>query len=116
MHIDREWAQAGPFEGLIASGFLTLSIAWWLFLRLGLVSDSMYVGVGIDELRWLHPIRPNDTLSLRVEVVDKSTATKKDRGRVTFQHTLCNQRSKPVMAYKTINLIYSKTHSANGSK
>jgi acyl dehydratase len=106
MHLNRVWAEeSGPFGGLIASGFLTLCVAWWLFLRLGLVAASMYVGIGVNELRWLRPVRAGETLSLQVEVLDKSAAPREKRGRVTFIHRLFNQEGEVVMTYETLNLI-----------
>jgi acyl dehydratase len=108
MHLDRLHAEEGPFHGLIASGFHTICLAWWLFLQLGLVHDSMWVGIGIDALRWHRPVRPGDTVSLQVKIVDKSPSSAPDRGRVTFSHTLTNQNGEVVMTYHSLNLIYCK--------
>jgi acyl dehydratase len=104
MHLDTESSAQGPFAGLIASGFLTLNLAWWLFLRLGLVQESMYVGLGLDRLRWLKPVRPGDTLTLTV-VVEAKGEVRRGRGLVTFAHTLANQAGDPVMTYASLNLI-----------
>lgn len=107
MHLDREWSAAGSFGGLIASGFLTLNIAWWLFLRLGLVRESMHVGIGLDEVRWLRPVRPGDTLALTVSVNAKGEA-RRARGAVTFGHALENQAGETVMTYASVNLIRTR--------
>lgn len=107
MHIDSEWAKTGPFEGIIASGFQTLGIAWWLFLRMGLVSESMFVGVGIDHLRWTRPVRPGDTLSLSVTIKELGEV-RSGRGLITFFHELHNQRHEIVMSYTSLNLIHCK--------
>ncbi|MDA8192664.1 MAG: MaoC/PaaZ C-terminal domain-containing protein [Thermaerobacter sp.] len=104
MHLDAQSAAQGPFQGLIASGFHTMGIAWWLFLRLGLVTDSMFVGLGVNELRWLKPVRPGDTLSLDVVVAEKSPP-KNGRGAITFAHSLQNQTDLTVMTYQSVNLI-----------
>lgn len=113
MHLDRVHAEEGPFHGLIASGFHTLCLAWWLFLRLGLVQESMWVGVGLNVLRWRRPLRPGDTLFLLVEVVDKSLSSASDHGRVTFSHTLTNQNDETVMIYQSVNLISCKRDSSS---
>lgn len=105
-HADAAWAASGPFGGLIASGFQTLGVAWSLFLRLG-ISDAFYVGIGIDELRWLKPVRPGDTLTVRAEVVEKG-APRKGKGRVAFAHTVENQQGQVVLTYRTLHLIYTK--------
>lgn len=111
MHLDTEWAKSGPFGGLIASGFQTVGIAWWLFLRLGLVLDSMFVGVGIDRLRWQRPVRPGDTLSLTVTVQEKGEV-RSGRGLITFSHQLQNQNRETVMSYTSLNLIHCRPSSA----
>ncbi len=107
MHINSEWAKDGPFHGLIASGFQTLGIAWWLFLRMGLVLESMFVGVGIDNLRWIRPVRPSDTLSLTLTIQDKGDV-RSGRGLITFGHELTNQDMDTVMTYTSLNLIYCR--------
>ncbi len=107
MHINSEWAKDGPFHGLIASGFQTLGIAWWLFLRMGLVLESMFVGVGIDNLRWIRPVRPSDTLSLTLTIQDKGEV-RSGRGLITFGHELTNQDMDTVMTYTSLNLIYCR--------
>lgn len=108
MHIDRVHAEDGSFNGLIASGFHTLSIAWWLFLKMGLVERSMKIGIGVDELRWKRPVRPGDTVSLTVEIAEKTLTSANDSGRVRFAHTLRNQTDEIVMTYTSINLIWRK--------
>ncbi|PSR31180.1 MAG: acyl dehydratase [Sulfobacillus benefaciens] len=107
MHIDSEWAKDGPFGGLIASGFQTLGIAWWLFLRMGLVLESMFVGVGVDHLRWTQPVRPGDTLSLTVTIRNKGEV-RSGKGLITFGHELKNQNGDTVMTYTSQNLIHCR--------
>ncbi len=108
MHINSVRANASPFGGIIASGFHTLSIAWWLFLKLGLVEDSMKIGIGVDELRWQRPVRPGDTLTLTVEIAEKKQTSANDSGRVVFAHALKNQDAEVVMTYRSLNLIWKK--------
>lgn len=108
MHIDSCRSNNGPFGGLIASGFHTLSIAWWLFLKLAMFEDSMKIGIGADELRWQRPVRPGDTLTLTVEIAEKKETSANDSGRVVFAHTLKNQDSEVVMTYRSLNLIWNK--------
>src|SRR5579859_3157513 len=67
-HTDEEQAKASLYGGLIASGWHTASI----FMRLlvdGLLNDTASMGSpGVDELRWLRPVRPGDTLRARFTV------------------------------------------------
>ncbi|CAG4907103.1 MULTISPECIES: MaoC/PaaZ C-terminal domain-containing protein [Acidithrix] len=115
MHIDRVYAEDGSFKGLIASGFHTLSIAWWLFLKLGLVEGSMKIGIGVDEVRWKRPVRPGDTVALTVEIIEKSLTSANDSGRVHFSHTLKNQANEVVLTYNSLHLIWLKGYGKSES-
>jgi len=108
LHLDRPWAESGPFGGLIASGLHTLALAWSQWLLLGVLADSSRGGIGIDELRWTAPVRPGDTLRSHVEVVDRSTAPRKGRGRVVFQHTVRNDRDEVVLTFRTLALVAAR--------
>jgi acyl dehydratase len=91
-HVDPEAARASPFGGLIASGWHTCS----LYMRLladGLLADSSSQGSsGMEELRWLAPVRPGDELTARYTVLDVQPSAKKpERGTVTFRSEMLNQ-------------------------
>ena len=60
MHVNAAAAADGMFGGLIASGFQTLALGFRLFFDLGLIERSNIVGPGMDEVRWLAPVRPGD--------------------------------------------------------
>lgn len=106
MHVDATAAEAGPFGGLIASGFQTLALSFRLFYDLGLVVDSNIVGPGMDEVRWTAPVKPGDTIRTAVEVVEaRESRSKPDRGTVRFQFTVLNQRDETVMTYLAITII-----------
>ena len=106
MHVDATAAEAGPFGGLIASGFQTLALSFRLFYDLGLVVDSNIVGPGMDEVRWTAPVKPGDTIRTAVEVIEaRESRSKPDRGMVRFQFTVLNQRDETVMTYLAITII-----------
>jgi acyl dehydratase len=91
-HVDPVAAEQSPFGGLIASGWHTCA----MYMRLlcdGMVNDSSSQGgSGMDDLRWLAPVRPGDTLRARFTVLDaRPSATKPDRGYVTFRSEMVNQ-------------------------
>lgn len=91
-HIDPAAARVSPFGGLIASGWHTGS----MYMRLladGLLHDSSSQGAsGIEDMRWLAPVRPGDTLSARYEVEQANrSATKPNRGTVHFLSEMLNQ-------------------------
>ncbi|WP_244592565.1 MaoC family dehydratase [Azospirillum palustre] len=96
-HIDMVAAADGPFQGLIASGFHTLSLTFRLFRDIGLITGTSLGGSGMDELRWLRPVRPGDTIRVRVEVVETIPSRRGGRGTVRLAYTTLNQRGEPVM-------------------
>jgi len=61
---------------------------------------------GVDELRWKKPVRPGDTLSLRVTVMEtKRSRSKPDRGVLTSFIEVINQKHSVVMSMKAVNLL-----------
>jgi acyl dehydratase len=61
---------------------------------------------GVDELRWLKPVRPGDTLSMRVTVLKAAASkSKPDRGAVTSLVEVFNQVDEAVMTFTCVNLI-----------
>ena len=70
IHVDREFAARGPFQGLIASGWHTGSIMMRLFADHCLSRVASLASPGIDELRWPAPLRPGDSVKLRVTIVE----------------------------------------------
>src|SRR5947207_7453891 len=70
MHTDPEAAAHGFFGGLIASGWHTAALMMRLFADNFLSPASSVASPGLDELRWLKPVRPGDELSLRVTVLE----------------------------------------------
>jgi acyl dehydratase len=97
-HVDVTAASAGPFEGLIASGFHTLALTFRLFWQTGALNDGSIGSPGIDEVRWLRPVRPGDTLRVRAKVLEtRPSRSKPDRGVVRLEYTTSNQNGEVVM-------------------
>jgi acyl dehydratase len=69
-HLDKQAALSGPFGGLAASGWHTTAITMRLCVEGGLPLEGGIVGAGIEDLRWLRPVRPGDTLSAESEVLE----------------------------------------------
>ena len=83
-HIDPEAAKLTQFGGIIASGWHTAALAMRLFADNYLTQVASLASPGVDELRWLKPVRPGDTLSMRVTVLKAAASkSKPDRGAVT---------------------------------
>ena len=105
MHIDKAAAEAGPFGGLIASGWHTGSLMMQL-LAAHFVPQGNLASPGLDELRWVRPVRPGDRLSLRATVESaRRSRSKPDQGIVTSLVEVLNQNDEVVMSLKPISLI-----------
>src|SRR5258708_6894052 len=66
MHVDPEKARLGRFGGIIASGWHTIGIAMRLYVDHYLSSVASLASPGVDEVRWPNPVRPGDSIRLRV--------------------------------------------------
>jgi acyl dehydratase len=98
-HLDTEAAKDSVFGGLIASGWHTG--AMWMRLYV----DSLLGGVsgqgssGIEELRWLAPVRPGDTLSGRLIVLEATSSERHPgRGTIRIRGEMVNQDGVTVMS------------------
>ena len=108
-HIDATAAAASHFGGLIASGFHTLAVAFRLIYQTGFVRDASMGGPGMDELRWLKPVRPGDTLRCSAEVLEVSPSrSKPDRGILKLALAARNQADETVMTVTFIILLKRK--------
>ena len=75
IHMDKVAAEAGPYGGLIASGFQTLLTSFRLLWQTNLLDAASLGSPGIEELKWTKPVRPGDTLHTVIEVLVENGAT-----------------------------------------
>jgi acyl dehydratase len=104
-HLDAEAAANSHFGGLIASGIQTLALGFRAFLQLGLFSACGMGSPGLDELRWLRPVRPGDTLRSEVEIIDvRPSRSKADRGMLVIAFKMRNQHKEIVLSMRNLQL------------
>jgi len=105
-HTDEKAAEASIYGGLIASGWLTGSVLMRLFCD-GYLKDTASMGSpGLEELRWLKPVRPGDTLTGRFTVLETTPSrSKPDRGIVRSLMEVMNQHGEVVMSTKGVNFF-----------
>jgi acyl dehydratase len=105
-HVDAEAAARGPFAGLIASGWHTASLMMRLFVDRYLSSVASLGSPGVDELRWIRPVRPGDALRMRCSVLEaRRSRSKPDRGIVRTLVEVLNQHGEVVMSLKALNML-----------
>jgi acyl dehydratase len=106
VHVDADAAAAGPFGGLIASGWHTASLVMRILVEHYLARGAALASPGVDELRWLQPVRPGDVLRVRVTVLEaRRSRSKPDRGLVRTRIETLNQDDAIVMSMIAMNLF-----------
>jgi acyl dehydratase len=109
IHTDPKFAVAGPFGGLIASGWHTAGIMMRMLVDHYLSHVASLASPGIDELRWPAPVRPGDSLRLRATVVEaRRSRSKPDRGLVRTTAELITQNDEVVLQLTAMNLIRAR--------
>ena len=105
-HLDKDRAKRSAFGGLIASGWHTACMAMRLIVDHYLSEISSEGSPGIDELRWLRPVRPGDQLSVRVTILDsRRSHSRPERGIVRSQIETLNQDGAIVMHFASTIFI-----------
>jgi acyl dehydratase len=109
IHVDPEFAAGGPFHGLIASGWHTGAIMMRLFADHYLSRVASLASPGIDELRWPAPLRPGDSVKLRVTTIEtRRSRSKPDRGLVRSHVELITQNDQTVLTLTAMNLLRAR--------
>lgn len=104
-HVDPEAAAQSPFGGLIASGWHTAAMMMRLLVDNVLSSAAALGSPGVDEVRWIRPVRPGDELSLRVTVRSaRRSRSKPDRGIVVFFIEVGNAGKATVMTLQAAGM------------
>ncbi len=98
MHLDEDAARSTLLGGLAASGWHTCVLLNRLLVD-GLINNAHAMGApGVDEVKWLKPVRPGDRLVVRAEVVNKrASRSRAGMGFVSFLFEVMNQAGEPVM-------------------
>ena len=105
-HIDPAAAQDSIFGGLIASGWHTGSAVMRMMVDHYLSPESSMGSPGIDEVRWIVPVRPGDRIRVRITVLSVvPSRSKPDRGIVHSLTEVLNQKDQVVMTMKGMGMI-----------
>lgn len=109
-HVDPEAAKSTPFRGLVASGWHTVALAMRLIVDNRLSRVKNIGSPGADEVRWLKPVRPGDTLTVRATIVEaRRSASKLDRGIVKALIEILNQAGEVVTTWKGVNIVLCRS-------
>jgi len=106
IHTDRVSSASGPFGGLIASGVHTIAVCMRLYVDHYISDVASLASPGLDELRWPRPVRPGDSLRIRVTVAEaRASRSKPDRGLVHSAVEALNQDDAIVLSFTAINFF-----------
>jgi acyl dehydratase len=105
-HVDRTAAAQSVYGGIIASGWHTCSLMMRLVVT-GVLGDAAGLGSpGVDEIRWLKPVRGGDKLMVTIKVLECLPSTSKpDRGVVVMTWEAKNQRGEVVATLRSLGLF-----------
>ena len=105
-HTDPEQAKDSFYGGVIASGWHTVSMTMRMMVEGYLKRTHSLGSPGVDAVRWLRPVRPGDTLTVRLEVREVRPSTSKpDRGIIRTFVELENQAGELVMTMEGLGMM-----------
>jgi acyl dehydratase len=103
-HLDEAAADRSIFRGLAASGFQSVAATFSVSVRSGLLAKVNLGGSGLDALRWLRPVRPDERLEL-VWTIEEIRPTKPGRAAVRIRYDVSNAAGDPVLSALVNHLI-----------
>ena len=104
-HTDEIAARDSVFKGLAISGWHTAAYAMRLVVEARPFGATPILGLGVDELRWLLPVRPGDELRLEGELLELVPSHSKPQGIARVRYTLFNQRNEAVYGIVAIHIV-----------
>ena len=106
-HLSDEEAAKTHFGRIAASGWHTCAMTMsMLVAHMGIEPQASLGAAGVDELRWLKPVYPGDTLRVETEVLERRPSqSRPEMGSLKSQTTVFNQHDEPVMRFTALVLI-----------
>ena len=105
-HTDPAAAVTSPYKGIIASGGQTLALTFRLFVTHFLPGRASFGSPGMDEVRWIAPLRPGDVIRVRATILEtRASRSKPGQGTVYSFVEAVNQNNEVIMSYKAINIM-----------
>jgi acyl dehydratase len=115
IHLDVEAARESPYGGLIASGFHTMVVGFRMLWQTGVFNACSMGSPGMDEVRWLKPVRPGDTLHTVAEVIEvRPSSSKPERGLCRVCYNVVNQNDETVMTMTAMQILARRPAAATG--
>ena len=104
-HLNAKSAERSIFKGLVASGWHTAAITMRLFVKTLNFAEGA-IGLGVDELRWPHAVRPGDVLRVETEILEtRLSKSRPNVGVIRLRNVTLNQRNEPVQTMSASALV-----------
>jgi acyl dehydratase len=104
-HLNAKSAERSIFKGLVASGWHTAAITMRLFVKTLNFAEGA-IGLGVDELRWPHAVRPGDVLRVETEILEtRLSKSRPNVGVIRLRNVTLNQRNEPVQTMTASALV-----------
>lgn len=111
-HLDEAAGEASLLGGLAASGWHTISMLMRLLCDNLLLNSSGKGSPGVDEVRWMRPVRPGDVLTASAEVISARVLNSRpDLGMVDFLFTVIDQTGATVMTQRN-KILFARREGA----
>jgi acyl dehydratase len=104
-HLDEVAAARTPLKGLAASGWHTAAIVMRLMVEARPFGPHPLLGLGVDDLRWLAPVRPGDMIHVEGEVIELLPSASKPQGIAKIKWTAFNDRGEPVYTVTPLAIV-----------
>ncbi len=109
--LDATAASESRFGDLVASSYQTLALCFRAFIQSGILTEVSMGFPGIDELRWLEPVRPGDPLHTEVEISEAIPSKSKPvMGIIRFKCSAINQYGDEVPPYILNHFLSRRRH------
>lgn len=113
VHLDPAFAATTPYGRTIAHGMLTLSLALGLWAEKGVTRDSLVALVSLEDVRFLKPVFPGDSLRLSSEVTEvRESRSRPGTGFVTYREKVFNNSQEVVVEYRRTVLLKKRSRLA----
>jgi acyl dehydratase len=104
MHLDATAARQGIYHDVIGSGFMSIALAWSLWLDTGGQGDDGLGGIALEECRWFLPLLPDTWVHAHVTIRDKRVSSS-GHGLVTYELSLRNAADDVLVSFRTIGIM-----------
>lgn len=113
MHLDEEAGRNSMLGGLGASGWHSCGIMMRMICDSFMLNSASMGAGGVEEVRWLHPVRPGDKLTFRATVLDtRRSRSRPDMGIIRFLFEMFNEHGERVMTMITPSIMTTRNPGA----